>query len=68
LSRKPRLFGKFHRAMIVCDGLGRLFIKLEFILHEWHGHMVNRACRPAATSRERGIKPTTLKLEPEFGQ
>jgi hypothetical protein len=54
--------------MIPCGGLRTLFIKLEFILHEWRGHMVNRVCPPAATSRERGIKPTTLKLEPEFGQ
>jgi len=39
-----------------------LFIKLEFILCERRGRMVNDACATAATGRERGIKPITGNL------
>jgi hypothetical protein len=49
-------------------GLRTLFIKLEFILNECRARMVNDPCAPAATSRERGIKPITRNLSVEFGQ
>jgi hypothetical protein len=41
LQRKPRLFGKFFTAEESGGVIGRLFIKLQFILCQRRGAMVN---------------------------